>query len=360
MTLRLEPTPGGGLGRPVGFGYDRFGRSAMSLSPTLAEFEEARATLIGRVHRTPLLSSLALGRRADCTVWLKAENLQKTGSFKPRGAFNKVRHLPDLERNRGVITASAGNHGQALAYVASREGIPGFVVMPERANPSKVAAVREYGAHAILHGKVWDDAYARSLELAEEKGLSYVHPFKDRFIMSGQGTAALEILEDLPDVEVIIVPIGGGGLIAGMAAAVRHKQPGVRVVGVEPTGSANFAESRGQGAPVELDSVETIADGLSTRKTDPDVFALVERLVDELVTVTDDELLAAIRFLLERAKLLAEPAGAATTAALLSGKLKVADRRVVAVVSGGNFDVAGRLDLGYPQGTGKPGAPTTL
>jgi threonine dehydratase len=312
------------------------------------DFQEARVTITGLVHRTPLFSSRALGKRTGFQVWLKAENLQKTGSFKPRGAFNKVRHMDRAECSRGVITASAGNHGQALAYVAAHERIPGYVVMPQGANRSKVAAVKEYGAEAILHGKVWDDAFAHSQELANERGLVYVHPFKDRHILAGQGTVALEILEDVPDVNSVVVPIGGGGLIAGMAMAFRALNSKVRIIGVEPAGSANMFESRRKGQPVELDVVDTIADGLATKKTDPDVFGIINQLVDDLVTVTDAEMLDAIRFLLERTKLMAEPAGSATAAALLSGKVALdAGSKVVAVLSGGNFDVAGRLQLGY-------------
>ena len=312
------------------------------------DFLEARATISGLVHRTPLFSSRALGKRTGLQVWLKAENLQKTGSFKPRGAFNKIRHMSQAECRRGVITASAGNHGQALAYVAANEHIPGYVVMPEGANRSKVAAVKEYGAEAILYGKVWDDAYARSQELAKEKGLVYVHPFKDRHILAGQGSVALEILEDVPELDVVVVPIGGGGLIAGMAMAFRAANSRVHIIGVEPTGSANMLTSRRNGKAVELGVVDTIADGLATKKTDPEVFEIINALVDDLVAVTDEEMLAAIQFLLERTKLMAEPAGAATTAALLSGRLQLKpDGKVVAVLSGGNFDVAGRLSLGY-------------
>ncbi len=312
------------------------------------DLEEARATITGCVHRTPVFSSRSLGMRTGFPVYLKAENLQKTGSFKPRGAFNKVRHLPRAEARRGIITASAGNMGQAAAYVASREHIPGVVVMPASANPSKVAAVKEYGAEAIQHGKLWDDAYARSQEIARERGLVYVHPFKDRYVLAGQGTLALEVLEDVPDVSMIVIPIGGGGLIAGMAMAIRLQKPGVRIVGVEPSGSANMYVSRNRGRSTDLDSVATIADGLATRGTDPDMFEIINQTVDDLVTVSDDEMLQAIRFLLERAKLLAEPAGAATVAALLSGKLASnSGAPAVAVVSGGNFDVSGKLQLGY-------------
>jgi threonine dehydratase len=313
------------------------------------DFREARSTLVGRVHRTPLLGSRALGDRAGGAVWLKTENLQKTGSFKPRGAFNRVRRLAPADRARGVITASAGNHGQALAYVARAEGVQGVVVMPAGANPSKVAAVREYGAEAVLHGAAWDDAYARSLELARERGLIHVHPFKDRHIMAGQGTVACEILEDLAEVATVLVPIGGGGLLAGMAMALReHGPPRLRIVGVEPEGSANMQRSRAAGRAVELEAVATIADGLATRKTDPEVFGIIDRLVDDLVTVSDAEIVRAIRFLLERTKLVAEPSGAAAVAALLARKVPVAGGGpAVVVLSGGNLDIEGRVKLEY-------------
>jgi threonine dehydratase len=320
----------------------------MKYQLTSEDFREARTAIEGLVHRTPIFSSRSLTERSGRTVWLKAENLQKTGSFKPRGAFNKIRHLPKAGGMRGVITASAGNHGQAVAYVAAREGIPGYVVMPERANPSKVAAVQEYGAEAIQFGQLWDDAYARSQDLAVERGLVYVHPFKDRYILSGQGTVALEILEDLPDAQTLVVPIGGGGLISGMAMAVRGAQPNIRIVGVEAAGSANMLTSRKFGRCTDLTDVSTIADGLATKNTDPEVFEIIDALVDDLVVVSDEEILSAIRFLLERSKLLAEPAGAATVAAILAGKIPGATGAVtVAVVSGGNFDVPGKLHIGY-------------
>jgi threonine dehydratase len=320
--------------------------STTGLAPDRDDIDEAKRSIEGLVHRTPLLSSRATSDRSGADVWLKAENLQKTGSFKARGAFNMVLHLTPAERERGIVTASAGNHGQAVAYVARHFSIPGFVVMPEGANRSKVAAVRGYGAEAVLHGRVWDDAYARSLELAEEKGLTYVHPFKDRRVMAGQGTIALEILEDLEGVEAVVVPIGGGGLVSGIATALSIHAPAVRVIGVEAEGAANMTRSREQGRPVNLDSVDTIADGLATRRTDPEVFEIVERVVHDLVTVSDDDIRAAIRFLLERAKLMAETGGAAAVAALVSGKLPLPrGTRTVALVCGGNFDVAGKLTL---------------
>ena len=317
-----------------------------SLTPSLDDVASAAERIQGLLHRTPLLSSRALSERSGLEVWLKAENLQKTGSFKPRGVFNKVLQLPPLARAAGIVTASAGNNGQAVAYVAAHQRIPGYVVMPEGANRSKVAAVREYGGEAILHGKIWDDAFAHSLTIADEKGLTYVHPFKDRMIMAGQATIALELLEELPGVEAVLVPIGGGGLIGGIATAMKLKNPDVRIIGVEPESAANFKTSHEAGEPVELDTVTTSADGLATKKTDPDVFETIEASVDDFVTVSDDAMLHAISFLLERTKLLAEISGAATTAALLSGALDLPPKtKTVAIVSGGNFDVSGKLEL---------------
>lgn len=321
-------------------------RMSSPLAPSRDDIEEARTRLENFVHRTPLLSSRSIGERAGHRVWLKAENLQKTGSFKVRGAFARMLRLGPGERERGVVTASAGNHGQAVAYAAAKLGVPGFVVMPEGANRSKVAAVKEYGAEAILHGELWDDAYARALELVEEKGLTLVHPFRDRHIMAGQATIGLEILEDLPDVEAVLVPIGGGGLISGIGSAIELHRPEVRVIGVEPEGSANVSASRRLGRPVELDEVKTIADGLATKRTDPDVFDLIERVVDDLVIVGDEDIREAIRFTLERAKLLSEPAGAAAVAALLAGRTGLPEgTRVAALLSGGNYDVRGKMTL---------------
>lgn len=318
------------------------------LQPSLQDFQEACTAIKHLVHRTPLLSSRSLSERTNLIAWLKAENLQKTGSFKPRGVFNKVLRLSDSEKQRGIITASAGNCGQAVAHVAAQQRIPGYVVMPVNANQSKVAAVKEYGAEAVLRGKLWDDAYAHSLELAEQKGLTHIHPFKDRYFMAGNGTLAFEILEDLPDVEAVVIPIGGGGLFAGVATAFKQIKPEVRIIGVEPTGSANMFTSRKNHRPTDLQTVTTIADGLATKNTDPDVFEIIDRVADDLVVVSDEAMLEAVVFLLQRAKIMAEPGGAATVAALLhEGVSLPKGARTVAVVSGGNYDVAGRLQLGY-------------
>lgn len=312
----------------------------MELKPSLEELQDARQALAGRVHRTPLLSSRALSRRSGLDVWLKAENLQKTGSFKVRGAFNKALELCKAGNPRGVVTASAGNHGQAVAYVSAQLGIEGYVVMPEGANRTKVAAVRDYGARGILHGRLWDDAYAYSLELAEERGLEPIHPFKDRRVIAGQGTIGFEIVEDLPDVEVVLVPIGGGGLISGIATALREIHPRMHILGVEAEGSANMSLSRRRGLPTDLEQVDTIADGLATRTTTPEVFEIIDLLVDDLITVSDEDMVSAMSFLLERTKLVTEPSGAATVAALLTGRKKLSSgAKTVAVLSGGNLDV---------------------
>ena len=317
-----------------------------TLCPSKSEINAAKQRISKLLHRTPLLSSNALSQRIGNEVWLKAENFQKTGSFKPRGVFNKMLQLKENERENGVITASAGNNGQAVAYAAAHENMPGYVVMPKNANQSKVAAVRDYGATAILHGNLWDDAYAHSLLLAKERSLTYFHPFKDRDIIAGQGTIGLEILEEIPDVNTVLVPIGGGGLIAGISTTLKLFNPTIRVIGVEPEGSANFKTSHETGNPVDLKSVSTLADGLATQQTDEELFRIIEANVDNFVTVSDDAMLSAIKFLLERTKLLSEVSGAATTAALLSGAAQLPPgTKTVAVISGGNFDVSGKLAL---------------
>ena len=317
-----------------------------TLCPSKSEISAAKRRISKFIHHTPLLSSNALSQRIGNEVWLKAENFQKTGSFKPRGVFNKILQLKENERKNGVITASAGNNGQAVAYAAAHENMPGYVVMPKNANQSKVAAVRDYGARAILHGNLWDDAYSKSLLLAKQRSLTYFHPFKDRDIIAGQGTIGLEILEEIPDVNTVLVPIGGGGLIAGISTTLKLFNPTIRVIGVEPEGSANFKTSHENGNPVDLESVSTLADGLATQQTDEELFRIIESNVDNFVTVSDDAMLNAIKFLLERTKLLSEVSGAATTAALLSGAAKLPPgTKTVAVISGGNFDVSGKLAL---------------
>lgn len=306
--------------------------------PTLASIRAARERIGTRVHRTPLLTATRLGDRAGATLAHKCESLQKTGSFKVRGALNKLSQIDEGSRARGVITVSAGNHAQALAWAARAAGVKCTVVMPASASRTKVDASRGYGAEVVLHGANGIEAFARAHELAAERSLTFVHPFDDEAIIAGQGTVGLEILEQMPDVDDVVVGIGGGGLIAGVAIAVKELKPSARVFGVEPVGAAVMRQSLDAGQPLRLESMHTIADGLAAPMAGSLTYAIVRRYVDDVVTVTDDEIMAAMRDILLSAKLLAEGAGAAATAAVLSGRLPVKRRRVVAVVSGGNVD----------------------
>ena len=305
----------------------------------LRDIQEAAAALAGRVHRTPLLASTTIGERAGVRLFVKAECFQKTGSFKPRGVFNKLRQLTAQERARGVIGISAGNHAQALAYGARAEGIACTVVMPAAASRAKVAASRGYGAEVVLHGDV-HAAFAKLDELRAEKGYTLVHPYDDDAVIAGQGTVGLEIAADLPDVDAVVVPVGGGGLIAGIATAVRCLRPGTRVYGVEPEGAAALRRGLDAGRPVRLEEVRTIADGLAAPSTSERVLEHARAHVSDVVTVSDAEIAAAVALVLERMKILVEPAGAAGFAALLARKLPIPAGATVAVVaSGGNVDL---------------------
>ena len=308
--------------------------------PPIETIRAARASLAGRLHVTPSLSSRTIARRAGVAgFWLKCESLQKTGSFKVRGALNAVSALDQATRERGVVTVSAGNHAQALAWAAASLGIPCTVVMPAAASESKAAASAEYGAMVIRHG-TGAEAFVRARDLAAAEGYTLVHPFDDLNMIAGAATAGLEILDQVPDVDVVVVPIGGGGLIAGIACAVKQANPGVRVVGVEPEGAASMYQSLEAGHPVQLDTLATIADGLAAPFAGDLTYPIVRDLVDDVVLVTDAEIAAAMSLILARAKLLAEPAGAAATAALLANKVPSASgKRVVAILSGGNVDL---------------------
>ncbi|HEX6938623.1 MAG TPA: threonine/serine dehydratase [Longimicrobiales bacterium] len=307
---------------------------------TIADIRDAQRAIAGRIHRTPLLSLRALGERIGTDAYVKAEVLQKTGSFKVRGALNKVRLLSDEERARGLIALSAGNHAQGVAYAAAAFGARATVVMPAAAPRSKVAASLGYGAEVVQHGTL-GDALERSLELQREHGYTYVHPYDDLAVMAGQGTVGLEILEDLPDADVIVAGVGGGGLAIGVAAAVKTLRPSARVIGVEPERSAALTEALRAGKPVRIQGGATIADGLDAPEAGKLVLELAPALLDDVVLVTEEELAAGVGFLLERGKLLAEPAGASPIAALLAGKIQVRPgERVVAVASGGNVDLS--------------------
>ncbi len=312
---------------------------------TLDDVRAAAHAVHGRVHRTPLLSSRSLAERVGAaSVHLKAECLQKTGSFKVRGALNRIRSLTPDERRRGLVTVSAGNHAQALAWAAAAESVPCTVAMPASAAPEKVAASREYGADVVLKGDV-HDAFEECFRLRDEAGMVFVHPFDDPAVVAGQGTVGLEILEDLPDVDVAVVPVGGGGLLSGIAAAVKSLRPAIRVVGVEPEGAAVLRRALDAGEIVTLEAIDTIADGLAPPYAGELALAHARAHVDDVVLVDDDALVEAMRFTLERAKLVVEPAGAAAVAGLLTGAVDAGGRRVAAVASGGNIAPPGLVAL---------------
>jgi threonine dehydratase len=308
--------------------------------PSLDTIHAARARIAGRLHFTPSLSSRTLATRSGvATLSLKCESLQKTGSFKVRGALNAVSQLDDATRARGVVTVSAGNHAQALAWAAASLGVRCTVVMPAAASESKAAASAEYGATVIRHG-TGAEAFVRARELGATEGYALVHPFDDITVIAGAATIGLEILEQVPDVEVVVVPIGGGGLLAGVAAAIRQACPAVMLIGVEPEGAAAMRRSLDAGHPVRLDTLDTIADGLAAPFAGDLTYPIIRDLVDDVVLVTDAEIATAMSLILSRAKLLAEAAGAAATAALLAGKVpQAAGKHAVAVLSGGNIDL---------------------
>ncbi|MBR3705053.1 MAG: threonine ammonia-lyase [Oscillospiraceae bacterium] len=302
---------------------------------TLEMIREAREALKGVARVTPLNPTKNLGKN----VFIKCENLQLTGAFKLRGAYNKLRTLSPEERERGVIACSAGNHAQGIALSATKLGMKSVICMPAGAPISKIEATKNYGAEVVLVPGVYDDAAAEAKRLCEEKGYTFAHPFNDPYVMAGQGTIGLEILEQLPDVEQIIVPIGGGGLIAGVACAVKHLKPDCRIIGVQAQGAASMWVSRNNGKITELSSVSTIADGIAVKVPGDLTFELCEKYVDEIVTVKESEIAAAIMTLMEDQKIVSEGAGATTVAAVLFGKVSAADKKTVCLVSGGNVDV---------------------
>lgn len=304
---------------------------------TIDEVRAAAARLEGIAQRTPVEYSRAISSVVGAEVTLKCENLQRAGSFKLRGAYNRIANLSDDERARGVVCASAGNHAQGVALAAAMQGVPATVYMPVEAALPKVDATAAYGAEVELSGANLDETLPTAMEDARQRGRTFVHPFDHPDIIAGQGTVGLEIAEQVPEVATVVVCVGGGGLLAGVAAALRALKPAVRVVGVQAAGCAAFEASLRVGHPVTLGRSTTIAEGIAVRRPGELTFAHVSELVDEMVTVTDDELADAVVLLLERAKLVAEPAGAAAVAALLAGKV-ASDGPVVATLSGGNID----------------------
>ncbi len=314
----------------------------MELSP--ASFQEARKRLKGILKPTPLIFSEYLSEEYGATVYIKPENLQRTGAFKIRGAYNKIAELTPEQRHRGIVTASAGNHAQGVALAAKlfcqqEEGSDthATIVMPETTPLIKVEATEKLGARVVLSGDTYDDAYAEARRIEEEEGAVFVHPFNDLSVIAGQGTIGLEILEECPDVDIIFVPAGGGGLRAGVATAVKHLAPHVRVVGVEPDGAAGVTKSLKAGKLVDLADVDTIADGVAVKVTGDVSFDLIKESVSDMITVPDTEIMQALLILIERQKVISENAGALSVAALSHYDIK--DKKVVSLVSGGNIDV---------------------
>ncbi len=306
---------------------------------TLSDIQAAASRIRESIYLSPCPRSEAFSEITGNQIYLKLDNQQRTGAFKERGALNRLLTLTETERRRGVITASAGNHAQGLAYHSGRHGIRALIVMPLTTPLTKVSATRGYGADVVLHGANYDEAYEEAVRRASIEGLTFVHAFDDDAVIAGQGTLGLEILQQQPEIEAVVAPIGGGGLIAGIACAIKETNPKVRVFGVQPARLPSMKVALAEGKPVTLSPAATIADGIAVRRSGDRTLPLVQKYVDDVVTVDEEEIANAILLLLEREKTLAEGAGAAAMAALLNHKLPLAGKRVVALVCGGNIDV---------------------
>ncbi|HLG13682.1 MAG TPA: threonine ammonia-lyase [Blastocatellia bacterium] len=308
------------------------------LSPE--DFQQARARVAPHVYHTPLFTSRLLSEQTGFDVRLKAEMLQRTGSYKIRGPLNKFSHLSDDEKRCGVICSSAGNHAQGVALAAKLQGIRAVVVMAENATPSKVEATRAYGAEVVLHGTIWDEANEKSKQLCEERGLTYIHPFDDPQLIGGQGTLGLEIHDDFPDADVVVVPIGGGGLISGVSMALKGLNPRIKIVGVESSGAPAMKLSVEAGRLITLDRVECVIDGLKVKRVGEYTFEVVRNFVDDLVALPDEKIFEAMIWVMHHSKLVVEGAAAAPVAALLNGLVKApTGSKVVCVLSGGNVNL---------------------
>ncbi len=306
----------------------------------LNKIKKARERLKDIVYNTPFPNAPKLSQEVGNEIYLKKENLQTTGSFKLRGAFNKIASLPEEKRKKGVIAASAGNHAQGVAFGANYFNIPSIIVMPEATPLTKVTGVKEYGGEVVLAGNNYDEAYEYALNLAKEKGLEFIHPFADEEVMAGQGTIALEMLEIIPDLDYIIVPVGGGGLISGIASAAKQINPHIKIVGVTAEGAPAMRLSFLSGSVQDTSYVKTIADGIAVRDTSPITYKIIKETVDDIVEVDDEEIANAILFLMEKQKIVVEGAGAVGVAALLHHKIKFGSpKKVGIVISGGNIDV---------------------
>ncbi|OCL92164.1 threonine ammonia-lyase [Aliarcobacter thereius] len=306
---------------------------------TLNDIKDAKKRLENTISKTPLMKAPILSKEKNAEVYLKEDNLQITGSFKLRGAFNKVAMLDDKKREAGVVAASAGNHAQGLAFAAQYFGCEATIFMPEATPLTKVSGVRSYGANVVLTGENFDEAYASAIKFAKEKNKEFVHPFADDEVIAGQGTIALEVLENIDDTDEIVVPIGGGGLIAGIAIAAKSINPNIKITGVVASGARGMKDSFEARMPIDSSSVRTIADGIAVRDVTPKLLDIILEYVDEIVEVSDNETANAILFLLEKHKLMVEGAGAVSVAAIMHDKINVSGKKICAVVSGGNIDV---------------------
>ena len=304
---------------------------------TLDSVYKASHVLKEVIRRTNLIKAPKIN--PDAEVYLKPENLQVTGSFKVRGAYYRISQLTEAEREKGVIACSAGNHAQGVALAATKAGIKSLICLPDGAPISKVEATKGYGANVCLVPGVYDDAYNKALQLRDEKGYTFIHPFDDENVIAGQGTIGLEILDDLPEVDAVVVPIGGGGLISGVAFAIKQLNPKIKVYGVQAAGAPSMFNSIHDNKIERLDSVATLADGIAVKEPGKNTFELCRKYVDEIVTVSEDEISGAILALIEQQKMIAEGAGAVSVAAVMFNKVPVKGKKVVCVVSGGNIDV---------------------
>lgn len=322
--------------RDEGFFIRKIGEEGGALL-RLFNFIEARERLGTIIVKTKIIHSDVFSKETGNFIYIKPENLQRTGSFKIRGAFNKMAKLAEDKKEKGVIASSAGNHAQGVALAAKKLGSKSTIVMPSHTPLIKVESTRQYGAEVVLWGEDYDEAYAKALQLKEEKDYTFVHPFNDMDVIEGQGTIALEVLEEVPEADIILVPLGGGGLISGIAAAAKMINPKIRVIGVEPEGAASALKAMEYGKPIELKESNTIADGASVKKIGDLNFEYISKYVDEIITVSDYELMEAFLLLVDTHKIVAENAGILSLAGL--NKLKERNKKVVSVLSGGNIDV---------------------
>lgn len=304
---------------------------------SLAMIYDAKKTLNGVANVTPLVHSKFINSEGE--VHIKCENMQVTGSFKVRGAYYKMTNLSDEEKQKGIIACSAGNHAQGVALAAQKEGVKAVICMPSNAPLAKVQATESYGADVVLVSGVYDDAATKAIELQKEKDYTFLHPFNDHYVMAGQGTVGLEIIEQLDDVDVVLVPIGGGGLASGIAFAIKQIKPTCQVIGVQAEGAASMLNSLKQGMASKLSEVKTIADGIAVKETGNITFEYCKEHLDGVITVTEDEISSAILFLLEKHKMVAEGAGAVSVAAAMYNKIDLKDKKAVCVLSGGNVDI---------------------